>query len=402
MQNIRLLLVDDERSFLDTIAKRMKKRGITAELASNGEECLSILEKQPIDVVVSDVKMPGMDGISLLKQIKENYPDIEVILLTGHASTQDGVEGIKAGAFDYLTKPVELEHLLGKIQQAFDKILYKHEKKKEAEYRAKLEQQMIVTERLASIGTLATGVAHEINNPLAIIKEAAGYMGQLLKKKEAEGFAYKKQFELGISKVETGIDRARRITHKLLGFVKKNESVSSDVDVKELLSEVFELLHREALFKDIQMVQDTGDSPFIIRTDPYQLRQVLLNLVANAIHATGAHGKITVGLKPDGDKSVIITVTDTGEGIAKENLKKIFDPFFSTKSPGQGTGLGLFVSNNIMRKLGGTIDVESRLGQGTTFFVRLPRQMNIELSETNQKGTPENVENQRNDTKCKI
>jgi two-component system, NtrC family, sensor kinase len=402
MQNIRLLLVDDERSFLNTIAKRMKKRGITAELAANAEECLSILEKQPIDIVVSDVKMPGMDGISLLKQIKENYQDIEVILLTGHASTQDGVEGIKAGAFDYLTKPVELEHLLGKIQQAFDKILYKHEKKKEAEYRAKLEQQMIVTERLASIGTLATGVAHEINNPLAIIKEAAGYMGQLLKKKEAEGFAYKKQFELGISKVETGIDRARRITHKLLGFVKKNESVSSDVDVKELLSEVFELLQREALFKDIQMVQDTGDSPFIIRTDPYQLRQVLLNLVANAIHATGTHGKITVGLKPDSDNSILITVTDTGEGIAKENLKKIFDPFFSTKSPGQGTGLGLFVSNNIMRKLGGTIDVESRLGQGTTFFVRLPRQMNIELSETNQKGTLENVENQRKDNKCKI
>jgi len=399
MQNIRLLLVDDETSFLNTIAKRMKKRGITAELAASGEQCLSILENQPIDVVVSDVKMPGMDGIYLLKQIKEKYSDTEVILLTGHASTQDGVEGIKAGAFDYLTKPIELEHLLGKIQQAFDKILYKQEKKKEAEYRAKLEQQMIVTERLASIGTLATGVAHEINNPLAIIKEAAGYMGQLLKKKEAEGFAYKKQFELGISKLETGVDRARRITHKLLGFVKKNESVSSDVDLKELLSEVFELLQREALYKDIQMVQDTGDSPFIIRTDPYQLRQVLLNLVTNAIHATCAYGTITVGLKQDCDNIVVITVTDTGEGIAKENLKKIFDPFFSTKSPGQGTGLGLFVSNNIMRKLGGTIDVESRLGQGTTFFVRLPRQMKIDLTETNQNNAFENIENQRNDNK---
>ena len=288
---------------------------------------------------------------------------------------------------------------MGKIQQAHDKIIFKQEKKKEAEYRAKLEQQMIVTERLASIGTLATGVAHEINNPLAIIKEAAGYMGQLLKKKEAENFAYKKQFELGISKVETGIDRARRITHKLLGFVKKNESVASDVDVKDLLNEVFELLQREALFKDIQMVQDTGDSPFMIRTDPYQLRQVLLNLVANAIHATGAHGKITVGLKPEGDSMVLITVTDTGEGIAKENLKKIFDPFFSTKSPGQGTGLGLFVSNNIMRKLGGTIEVESRLGQGTTFFVRLPRQMSNDLTDNQHGDKSEILKNPRNNNK---
>lgn len=384
MENIRLLLVDDERSFLDTIAKRLKKRGITANLAYSAEECLSSLENQPFDVVVSDVKMPGMDGIFLLKQIKEKYPDTEVILLTGHASTQDGVDGIKSGAFDYLTKPVELEHLLGKIQQAFDKILYKIEKRKEAEYRAKIEQQMLVAERLASIGTLATGVAHEINNPLAIIKEAAGYMGQLLKKKEADDFAYKKQFELGISKVETGIDRARRITHKLLGFVKKNESVASDIDVKELLSEVFELLQREAMYKDIEMIQDTGDAPFVIRTDPYQLRQVFLNLVTNAIHATGTHGKIAVRLEQEANNMVLITVTDTGEGIAKENLKKIFDPFFSTKSPGQGTGLGLFVSNNIMRKLGGTIDVESRLGQGTTFFVRLPRQMNIDLGHQNQ------------------
>jgi two-component system, NtrC family, sensor kinase len=177
----------------------------------------------------------------------------------------------------------------------------------------------------------------------------------------------------------------------LLGFVKKNESVSSDVDVKELLNEVFELLQREALFKDIQMVLDTGDLPFIIRTDPYQLRQVLLNLVANAIHATGTNGIITVGLKPDGDNMLVITVRDTGEGIAKENLKKIFDPFFSTKSPGQGTGLGLFVSNNIMRKLGGAIEVESRLGQGTTFFVRLPRQMNIDFGETNQNDPLENL-----------
>ena len=106
MQNIRLLLVDDETSFLNTIAKRMKKRGINPELATSGEQCLSILENQPIDVVVSDVKMPGMDGIYLLKQIKEKYSDTEVILLTGQASTQDGVEGIKTGAFDYLTKPI--------------------------------------------------------------------------------------------------------------------------------------------------------------------------------------------------------------------------------------------------------------------------------------------------------
>ncbi|MFO8085606.1 MAG: response regulator [Desulfobacterales bacterium] len=382
MQNIRLLLVDDETSFLNPIAKRMAKRGIVPKLATSGEQCLSILESQPVDVVVTDVKMPGMDGIRLLKTIKDKYPDIEVILLTGQASTQDGVEGIKAGAFDYLTKPIEIEHLLGKIHQAFDKIQHKQEKQKEAEFREKLEQQMIVTERLASLGTLATGVAHEINNPLAIIKEAAGYLGQILKKKDLEDFAYKKQFELSISKIETGIERARRITHKLLGFVKKSESTYSNVDLNELVSEVFGLLQREAFYKDIRMIQDKPDKPFIIKSDPYQLRQVLLNLVANAIHATGNNGTITISLRQNEVNTVIIAVKDTGEGIPKENLKKIFDPFFSTKCPGQGTGLGLFVSNNIIRKLGGSMEVESCLGKGACFYVKLPQKINDESDST--------------------
>ncbi len=376
MQKIRLLLVDDETNFLNILAKRLKKRGITPELAANAEQCLSIIDNQPIDVVVTDVKMPDMDGLQLVKTIKSKYPDIEVILLTGHASTRDGIEGIKAGAFDYLTKPVEIEQLLEKIHQAFEKVFQKQEKRRLAEFQAKIEQQMIVTERLASLGTLATGVAHEINNPLAIIKEAAGYLGQLLKKKDMEDFTYKEQFEKGISKIETGIERARLITHKLLGFVKKSETSSlSKVDLKELVTEVFELLQREASFKNIQMILDTNESPFIIHSDPYQLRQVLLNLLTNAIHASGIDGKITITVKYEEENTVVIAIEDTGEGIPKENLKKIFDPFFSTKCPGQGTGLGLFVSNNIIRKLGGMIEVESRLGQGTCFYVKLPQKV---------------------------
>jgi DNA-binding response OmpR family regulator len=112
MENIRLLLVDDEEEFRRTITKRLKRRGIAPEQAGTGEECLSILEKSPMDVVVLDVKMPGMNGIETLHHIKEKYPKTEVIMLTGHATTQDGVDGIKTGAFDYLTKPIELEHLL--------------------------------------------------------------------------------------------------------------------------------------------------------------------------------------------------------------------------------------------------------------------------------------------------
>jgi signal transduction histidine kinase len=363
MEIKRLLLVDDEDDFRQTIAKRLKKRGIVPEEAATGEECLSILEKEPMNVVVLDVKMPGMDGIEVLRHIRKNYPKTEVILLTGHATTNDGVEGIKSGAFDYLTKPIELEHLLGKIMQAYEKIRREEEKQKETEFRVRMEQQMIATERLASLGTLSAGVAHEINNPLAIIKESAGWMELLLKKEELAEMPRKQDFELALSKIEKGIERAKRITLQLLGFARKDDSVLAEVNLRELLEEAVQLINREMVNKDIEIVQEIDDSASIIWSDTYRLRQVLINLLTNAIHATGSGGKITISLKSVGEE-VALTLKDTGQGIPKENLKRIFEPFFSTKSPGQGTGLGLFVTRSIIEKLGGAIEVESQLGHG--------------------------------------
>jgi two-component system NtrC family sensor kinase len=119
MEKLRLLLVDDEEDFRRTVSKRLLKRGIEARQAGSGEECLDLLQQNPADVVVLDVKMPGIDGIETLHRIKELYPKTEVIILTGFSSTQDGVDGIKTGAFDYLSKPIEFDHLLGKIPPGF-------------------------------------------------------------------------------------------------------------------------------------------------------------------------------------------------------------------------------------------------------------------------------------------
>ena len=215
-KNIRLLLVDDEDYFRETLSKRLVKRGLFSAQAASGNDCLSILEKKAMDVVVLDVKMPGMNGIEVLKHIKDHHPKTEVILLTGNATTSDGVEGIKSGAFDYLTKPIELEHLTNKIFQAYEKILSAEAEQKEVEYRKKIEQQMIVTERLASLGTLAAGVAHEINNPLAIIRESTGWMKQLLTKDELKDMPSRSDLEKALDKVEKSVERASRITHQLL------------------------------------------------------------------------------------------------------------------------------------------------------------------------------------------
>ncbi|MFH1488050.1 MAG: response regulator, partial [Pseudomonadota bacterium] len=329
-KTIRLLLVDDEDDFRLAIARRLTKRGIVPEHAETGEKCLAVLKSKPMDVVVLDVKMPGMGGIEVLNLIKKEYPNIEVILLTGHSATNDGVEGIKSGAFDYLTKPIELEHLLSKITQAHEKILRNEERIREENFRAAMEQQMIATERLASLGTLAAGVAHEINNPLAIMKESAGWMAQLLQKKEMSGIPHRDDFEMALDKIEKSIDRAKKITHQLLGFVRKSDSVFSEIDVKKLTDEAADLVNIQAAKKNIVIVKETDDTLKTIYSDPYRLRQVLVNLIANAIHATEPGGKITIILAGS-DEEAVLTVRDAGKGIPKENFDRIFEPFFTTK-----------------------------------------------------------------------
>ena len=369
---VRLLLVDDEEGFRTAIARRLGKRGFVPVQASTGEECLEILGRDPVDVVVLDVKMPGISGIDTLKIIKQEYVKTQVILLTGNVAVSDGIEGIKSGAFDYLTKPIEIDHLVNKIKQAFEMIRLEEEKQKELEYREKLEKKMIDTERLASIGTMSTGIAHEINNPLAIINESAGFMKYILSTPEMLKCNRRGALMMGIEKIENSIKRARKITHQLLGHVKKPELQFSEVNLKALLYETFGLLKREIKDKQININWEIDPKKNIIWSDPYQLRQVLMNLLSNAVHAVSENGSITLSTR-EIDEDIILEIKDNGIGIPKENLSKIFDPFFTTKSFDEGTGLGLFVVHKIISNLNGKIDVASTVGEGTRFYIRLPK-----------------------------
>jgi two-component system, NtrC family, sensor kinase len=372
MEPAHLLLVDDEDSFRQPLSKRLARRGFVVEQAADGRQCLALLGEKRIDVVVLDVKMPGMNGIEVLQKIKGQFPGIEVILLTGHATTASGVEGIKSGAFDYLTKPIELDQLVNKIIQAHEKILRLAAERKEAEYRKRIEQQMVATERLASLGTLAAGVAHEINNPLAIISEATGWMMQLLAREELKGMHRREDFEKALNKVAKSVDRAKRITHQLLSFVRKSDSSFSQVDLPGLIEETLQFFEHETKKRNIKIIRKTDCASPIVWSDPYRIRQALINLLTNAVHAVGSGGEITLALE-DAVGHTAITVSDNGPGIPRENLARIFEPFFSTKSPGEGTGLGLFVTRGIIDKLGGTITVDSAIGQGARFCIRLPK-----------------------------
>ena len=367
-----VLLVDDEAAFRQAVARRLNKRHMAVAQAPDGTTCMEMLEKEPVDVVVLDVKMPGINGIETLKAVKQRYGNqIQVILLTGNAAVSDGIEGIKAGAFDYLTKPVEMEHLEIKIKQAHETTRLESQKQQEHEYRVNLEKKMINTERLAALGTMSTGIAHEINNPLAIINESAGFMKQLIESPEMTSFSQKNHLLKGIEKIEKSVKRARKITFQLLGHVRQRDYQISECRIGKLLDDTLTLLKKDVQDKQLKVQWDMDPEKTMVWSDPYKIRQVLMNLLANAVHASHKNGVITLSAGMT-DGGVTLKIKDSGVGIPKENLGKLFDPFFTTKSFDKGTGLGLFVVHKIVDTLNGEIQVESEVGNGAVFTVRLP------------------------------
>ena len=368
----RILIVDDERGFRETLARRLDKRGAVVNLAAGGNEALASLSREPVDVVLLDVRMPDMNGLDVLQHIRQEHPDTEVILITGNVSTQEGVAGIKAGAFDYLTKPIEIEHLISKIRQAFDKLLRAQEQDREARFRVRMEQQMIAADRLAALGTLSAGTAHEINNPLAIINDSAGWLKSRTAKDPSLSAELRRDIDLALDKIESSVKRARRITHQLLSFSRQSDASIKEFNLSELAVEVVELTRKIASDNRAELTAACEMSDMRIWSDPYQIRQVLINLVTNGLQAVAPGGIVKLLISGDDTEAVAI-VRDNGPGIPPENLDRIFEPFFTTKPPGEGTGLGLSVSRGIVEKLGGRIEVQSRLGNGAVFKVMLPR-----------------------------
>jgi len=236
---------------------------------------------------------------------------------------------------------------------------------------SELNDQLIQSDKMAALGKMATGIAHEINNPLAIIGEKAGWMRDLLDEEEFQESENFKEYEQSVDKIEEHVERARKITHNMLGFARRMEHRLDDVDINNVLNQTIELLQSHAQTNNIKISKDLQSELPIIASDQSQLQQVFLNLINNAIDAVEKDGLIEVKTRKK-DSQIEVAIKDNGPGIAEEHLKKVFDPFFTTKETGKGTGLGLSVSYNIIKKLGGTIKAESKLSEGTVFSVKLP------------------------------
>ncbi len=228
------------------------------------------------------------------------------------------------------------------------------------------------TAKMASVGRLAAGVAHEINNPLAIINEKSGLIKDLL----TYSSAYAKDDRLIglVDSVLQSVERCSTITHRLLGFARHIDVRIESLDLHKLMDEVLGFLNKEAAYRDIHIDLHAEEDLPEIQSDRGQLQQVFLNIINNAFAAVDDGGWITIDLRTSRENTVTVRIADNGKGISQKNIKKIFEPFFSTKTDTGGTGLGLSITYGLVQKLGGTIQVESELGTGTTFTIDLPVQ----------------------------
>lgn len=236
--------------------------------------------------------------------------------------------------------------------------------------RASAYHKMEYTNKMAALGRLSAGVAHEINNPVSVITEKAGLLKDLLL--ISETLPPKERMLDLLDSVLRSADRCGGITHRLLGFAKHMEVQTETIDLDLLLKEVLGFLEKEAAYRNILVEFDFPDDPPTVVSDRGQLQQVFLNVINNAFAAVDDGGRIQIGIKEVHPDSLAVWVLDNGVGIPEEHLAHIFDPFFSTKK-GAGTGLGLSITYGIVQKLGGDVTVQSTVGVGTRFTVSLPR-----------------------------
>ena len=415
-----VLIVDDDIFVREMIADIFQTADYRTETVAGGKEALQSLSSGSVfDLVVSDMNMPEMNGLELLKAIRTSGADIPVIILTGNDELTIAIEAMNNGANDYLLKdeniqetiPLSAKGVLEKHElkrqnrQLMDELI---EKNREIENSLrdvqtayselkKAQARILQQEKMASIGQLAAGVAHEINNPMGFIttnmRMLEKYFGKVMEfistqsdaiaelhantpveAVDAKRASLKIDFILKDSadlfqESLNSAERVKKIVQDLKNFSNVDAADESLSDINAGIEDTLSIMNNE--FRDgITVHKDLGSIPKTVCSRG-QLNQVFVNVLLNAVQSIEGDGDIRVETACT-DDSICVRFSDTGSGIAKENIPKIFDPFFTTKDVGKGQGLGLTVAYDIVKKHGGNITVESEAGKGSAFTVSIP------------------------------
>jgi signal transduction histidine kinase len=421
---MKILIVEDEFISRNLLSKMLAEMGHEVIETENGRQAWEYLQTSTVKVVISDWMMPEMDGIELCRKIRNHSFDgyIYIIMLTAKDRKADLVDVFEAGADDYIPKPFDPEELRARVMTGMRVVNLEERhletssqleaKNKKLENTLKVlddtQTQMLQSEKMASIGQLAAGVAHEINNPTGFVssnlKTLTDYqedIAELIQKyqalmalltnqdqhsaisertlnaiEELKGFEKDIDVEFLLEDINDligdcreGIDRIKKIVIDLKDFAHPGEDTPQLTDINSGIESTLNVVNNEIKYK-ATIHKDYGDIP-AVKGIPQQLNQVFMNILVNAAQSIEKKGDIFIKTRSTKDH-VEVTISDTGSGISPENLTKIFDPFFTTKDIGKGTGLGMNIAYNIIQKHNGTIRVHSELGKGTDFHITLP------------------------------
>ena len=389
----RVLLIDDNADMLSYIAAQLKG-SYRLLYAKDGREGVERAMSELPDLIISDVMMPYKDGYQLCREVKGDPRTchIPVVLLTAKTDLSTKIEGLQHGADDYLTKPFDSRELKARVWS----LLSLRKLEREVQLRSReLEEtlkelkatqgQLVQSEKMAALGLLVAGVAHEINNPISFAKGSLATVRRCLDEIQrpdqlspAETAEVYEDLRVSVDIIKNGLDRTENIVTNLKSFVRKDEGFFKKVDLHAGLESTLQLFQHEMIYK-ATLHREYGKIE-LIEAIPGQINQAFMNIIQNAMHSIADRGEIHIKTEQAGDR-VIISIRDSGCGIREEDLPKIFDPFFTTKEVGKGTGLGMTITYKIIQNHRGKIKVKSSVGSGTEISITLP----VSQPETPQK-----------------
>jgi signal transduction histidine kinase len=384
-----ILIVDDSLSYLGALLDRLERHGFLVVLAQTAAEGLMRAEFAEPDLILLDVVMPGIDGFEACRRLKagKTTKDIPVIFMTGLTDPKQKVTGFDAGGVDYITKPFQIEEVLARINTHLALRKANRELQDMIATLAKAREDLVRNEKLAGLGALVAGIAHELNTPIGnSLMAASTFEMQTLDLNQHlhdDGSVKRSVFEQYIQNAQMAVDILTRNLHRAADIVTNFKQVAVDQTSSQRRS----FLLAEVVAGNVLTLQPTiKRTPFVIHQHipeslmmesyPGPLGQVITNLINNAlVHAYDgrSEGAIAVSASLSSRGWVTMTVEDHGNGIHPDDLKRIFDPFFTTKLGVGGSGLGLNIVHNIVTEvLGGSIHVASEVGGGTCFTLTVP------------------------------
>jgi signal transduction histidine kinase len=376
---LRILHVEDDPNDAELIRLALEADGLRVrpERVTSGDELIAALERGGFDLILSDFALPGFDGLSALRICQQRAPSVPFILVSGQIGEEAAVDGVRGGATDYVLKH-RLSRLGPSVRRALAESAERRKRRIAEEALRQSEAQLRQSQKMEAVGRLAGGVAHDFNNLLTAI---LGY-SQLMEVHLEAGSVVRRD----LGEIVRAAERAASLTRQLLAFSRQQILQPRILDLNGVITETDRMLRR-LIGDDIDLLTVPDPALGPTKADPGQIEQVLVNLAVNARDAMPHGGKITIetanvdldAFSVGGSRQaapgpyVMLAVSDTGCGMDPETASRVFEPFFTTKEPGQGTGLGLSMVHGIVHQSGGTIDVYSAPGRGTTFKVYLPR-----------------------------